>query len=149
MSTKQQLTNALKIGMKVSWEEQWGGETIITLNQDDWEVLDEDHEDNEWGEPILYEAETTRSMTLEYLHNQRIQETIILKDIDGFNTIFADGDNVGIDFWYQRCEKCKLIYPYLTSFQPVKDMSGEFSLRGSTCWLCLGKSRLNVKIIDR
>lgn len=65
---------------------------------------------------------------------------IVLKDINGFNTIFADGNCEDINRWYKRCKKCKLIYPYLTAFPPVKDMSGEFSLSARTCWLCLGKS---------
>tara|TARA_R110000803_G_C11888115_1_gene310601 strand:+ start:569 stop:811 length:243 start_codon:yes stop_codon:yes gene_type:complete len=68
----QQLTNAIESKMMLSWEEQDGSETIITLNQDDWEVLDEDHEDNEWGEPILYEEETTRSITFEYIQKNEI-----------------------------------------------------------------------------
>ena len=62
---------------------------------------------------------------------------IVLKDINGFNTIFADGNHEDINLWYMRCKKCKLIYPYLTGFPPEKDMSGEFNCRASTCWLCL------------
>jgi len=66
-SIQQQLTNALENKMTLYWEEADGSTTLITLNQDDWKVLDEDHEDNEWGEPILYEEVTTRSMTLDFI----------------------------------------------------------------------------------
>jgi len=67
---------------------------------------------------------------------------IVLKDINGFNTIFADGNCEDTNLWYIRCKKCKLIYPFQTGFPPVKDMSGEFYYRAKTCWFCLRK-RIN------
>jgi hypothetical protein len=37
------------------------------VNLDEWVILEADHEDNEWGEPIYYHEETDRSMTFDYV----------------------------------------------------------------------------------
>jgi len=75
---------------------------------------------------------------------------IVLKSINGFNTIFADGNHEDIDLWYMRCKKCKLIYPFQTGFPPVKDMSGE--LYSYDDKLLLGKymsgNRINIDYLD-
>jgi len=37
------------------------------VNLDEWEILEADHEDNEWDEPIYYCWKTERSMTFDYI----------------------------------------------------------------------------------
>jgi len=45
---------------------------FIIVNLTDFEVLDEDDDCNEWGEPIYYDFDTDRSMTFDYVEENSI-----------------------------------------------------------------------------
>ncbi|MGI9556006.1 MAG: hypothetical protein ACR2M9_04015 [Cyanophyceae cyanobacterium] len=42
------------------------------VNLEDYEILEEDHEYNEWGEPIYYDWKTERSMTFDYVKENQV-----------------------------------------------------------------------------
>ena len=44
------------------------------VNLDEWEILEADHEYNEWGETIYYCWNTERSMTFDYVKENTIND---------------------------------------------------------------------------
>ena len=56
----------------VAWMEQDETITYLRVNEENgWIILEEDDEDNEWEEIILYQPDTTRSMTYHYAFSNR------------------------------------------------------------------------------